>query len=515
MLKKEPSKGGLGRILWLIPAALLIGNIATVVWQIQNGGWQERLNDVSFNVTGIAFALVGALIIARKPSQVIGWLLMGFPLLVISDQLALNHLLAHPPTPSPELSTLLVAWFSQADWWLLIGPLLLVLQLFPTGKPISKRWVWPGRVLLITFAYFALFLTFAFDLEVQSLHFVYPTPLHILPEGFTDFAFIIFGAALLGTVAASAASLIVRYRRAEPTQRAQLRWLMYAAVFFFVVYTYGFITEIWSSNSPLIIILFTASLLLIPVAIGVAILQYHLWDINVVINRTLVYGLLTALIAAIWAGSLTGIDQAIGSLVGDQSKAVSTVLSTLLAASIVQPARKRIEKWINRRFFPEKRQLETGFIEIEPEFWTYLDIDQVAQLVVQRVCAIMQAPRGAFMIRNPEGVYEPVASHGIELGKVEAWKPDRDDMKELQRERAAAWEESPHFHGYIPLFIPRVGPNEVLGLLALSKRKGGRGYSGDDLKALAALGGKIGKALYALELNKDTNSEALLTAAGL
>jgi hypothetical protein len=295
-------------------------------------------------------------------------------------------------------------------------------------------------------------------------------------------------------------SVFVRYSQSQQTERAQMRWLLLAAAVFLISYIPGFISEVWTDPNSIPGILFNLSLLFIPIAIGIAIMQYHLWDINVVINRTLIYGLLTALIAAIWAGSLTVIDQVISNLVGDQSKAASTVLSTLLAASIFQPARTKIETWINRRFFPEKRQLEKGFIEIEPEFWSYMDIEQIAQMTVERVCGIMDAPKGAFMERDRKGIYRPVASHGIKRDEVQAWKPDAKDMKELQHTRAAVWEESPHFSGYIPLYIPRVGLNKVLGLLALSERKNGRGFSGDDLKALALLGGKLGKALYALEL---------------
>jgi hypothetical protein len=73
-------------------------------------------------------------------------------------------------------------------------------------------------------------------------------------------------------------------------------------------------------------------------------------------------------------------------------------------------------------------------------------------------------------------------------------------MKELQKGQVTLWEENEDFKGYVPLFIPRIGPNEVIGLLALSERQNGRGYSGDDLKALVQLGGKIGEALYNLEL---------------
>lgn len=502
MSQKSSSKSNKARFLWLIPLALLLGNIATVALQIQQGGIQGQVDALGFNLVGVAFAAVGALIVARKPDQLIGWLLMGFPMLVITDQPAVNYLLAHPPTPNPSMLTLVVGWFASSDWWMLIASLLLILLYFPTGKPISERWRWPGRLLLITFLYFVAVLVFGSDIELDALGFTYPNRFAFLPEEVAGIGLGIFGGLLLTTVALSVAAVVVRYRQGKPTERAQLRWLMVAAALFFVVYSYGFLIEIWNSTWALTIFLFSLSLLLIPVAIGIAILQYHLWDINVVINRTLVYGLLTALIAAIWAGSLTLIDQVISSLVGDQSKAASTVLSTLLAASIIQPARDRIEKLINKRFFPEKRQLEKGFIEIEPEFWPYLDIHQVAQLTVDRVCAIMDAPKGAFMIRNDQGAYSVVASHGITLSEVEAWTPDKKDMKELQSERAAAWEESSDFFGYVPLFIPRVGPNEVLGLLALSQRKNGRGYSGDDLKALAALGAKIGRALYALELGK-------------
>jgi hypothetical protein len=499
---KNPKQSGIVRYLWLIPAALLIGNAISVGLQIRDGEQLNQINDVAFNFNGLIFAAVGTLIIARKPRQIIGWLLMGYPLLVILENLGLNYLLAHPPSPDPEVFTLLIAWFNGWIWWLLIGPLLLILQLFPTGKPNSSRWRWPGRILLWTFIYFIVFGTLGTDMDVETLGFVYPNPIKVIPEGILDVGFILFAALLITTVVLSVISVFVRYRQGGQTERAQLKWLLFAATIFLISYIPGFFSELWNESNSIPGILFNLSLFFIPVAIGIAILQYHLWDINVVINRTLVYGLLTALIAAIWAGSLTVIDQVISNLVGDQSKAASTVLSTLLAASIIQPARAKIESRINRRFFPEKRQLETGFIEIEPEFWGYVEIEQVAQLAVDRVCGIMQAPKGAFMVRNEEGMYTTVASYGIESSEVQPWKPDANDLKELQRERAAVWEESLHFSGYIPLFIPRVGPNEVIGLLALSERIQRRGYSGDDLKALVQLGGKLGKVLYAHELKE-------------
>ena len=498
MAQEKNSKKIQRNYWWLIPVISIVVNIIYFWNEIQNG--RAVNNTWNFSIS-LVFAMVSAVIIARKPRQIIGWLLVTLPLLVPLDSAAYNYLLAHPPSPNPETRTLLVAWFTNWDWMLFIGALALVLQLFPTGRPISKRWRWLLWLLLGTFIFILLFSGLVSEFRPGNLDVAYPNPIHFLSDRFQSFLELPFAVLLIGSVSFSVVSVFVRYRRGEQTERAQIRWLLYTAVLFFITWIPGFFSESWQSGiAPLVSILSNLSILLVPIAVGIAVLQYHLWDINVVINRTLVYGLLTALIAAIWAGSLTVIDQVITNLVGDQSKAAATVLSTLLAASVVQPARTRIEKWINKRFFPEKRQLEKGFIEIEPRFWGHLDIHQIAQLTVDRVCGIMNAPKGAFLVRNKKGEYLPVASYGIELNAVPAWTPDAKDMKEMQKERVTLWEENEDFEGYVPLFIPRIGLNEVIGLLALSDRKNGRGYSGDDLKALVQLGGKIGEALYNLEL---------------
>jgi hypothetical protein len=492
MTKENNHKKRWRNYWWLIPVISIIVNIIYFWNEIQNG--RAAANAWNFSIS-LVFAAVSVVIIARKSRQIIGWLLVVVPLLLPLDSAATNYLLAHPPSPNPETLILLVAWFTNWDWMLFIGALALVLQLFPTGSPISKRWRWLLWLLLVTLIFVLIFSGLVSEIRPGNLDYAYPNPIHFLSDSFQNFLNLPFGVLLIGSVSFSVVSVFVRYRRGEQTERAQIRWLLYAAILFFITWLPGFFSESLQSGA-----LFNLSILLVPIAIGIAVLQYHLWDINVVINRTLVYGLLTALIAAIWAGSLTVMDQVITNLVGDQSKAAATVLSTLLAASVVQPARTRIEKWINKRFFPEKRQLEKGFIEIEPRFWGHLDINQIAQLTVERVCGIMNASKGAFLVRNKKGMYLPVASHGIELSAVPTWIPDAMDMKEMQKERVTLWEENEDFKRYVPLFIPRIGPNEVIGLLALSERKNGRGYSGDDLKSLVQLGGKIGEALYNLEL---------------
>jgi hypothetical protein len=500
MVKEKNLKKHKRNYWWLVPVISIIVNIFYLWNEIQNG--RGAANAWNFAIS-LVFAVVSVVIIARKPRQIIGWLLVVVPLLVPLDGAAYNYLLIHPPAPNLEMLTLLMAWFTSWDWMLFIGAFALVLQLFPTGRPISKRWRWLLWLLLGTFIFILVFSGLVSEINPANLDVAYPNPIHFLSDRFENFLNLPFAVLLIGSVSLSVASVFVRYRRGEQAERAQIRWLLYAAMLFIITWIPGFFSESWQRVAPLISILSNFSILLIPIAIGIAVLQYRLWDINVVINRTLVYGLLTALIAAIWAGSLTLMDQVITNLVGDQSKAAATVLSTLLAASVVRPAQTRIEKWINKRFFPEKLQLEKGFIEIEPRFWGHLDINQIAQLTVERVCGIMNAPKGAFLVRNKKGLYFPVASHGIELNAVPTWTPDGRDMQEMQKERVTLWEENEDFKEYVPLFIPRIGPNEVIGLLALSERKNGRGYSGDDLKALVQLGGKIGEALYKLELERE------------
>ena len=459
--------------------------------------------EATLTLLGLFFLAIAAIILLKDRNNLVGWALLG-P--VVANALdGTGRLMFGPLAELPyslSIAQAIYVWFNGTSWWLLIGPIFLISLVYPDGKLAGKIQRLGFRMLSITFGLFMIFASFSEKLEnTQNEGQLWANPIGFIPIEISEIFFGVFAVLLLLTALICLAAIVLRYRGSYGVEKAQMKWLFYAMSLFLVIYVInGLLQNTEAESSQALNIAFLGSVTLIPIAIGIGIMKYRLWDIDLVINRSLVYGILTAIIAAVWAGSLAVIDQVITNLAGDSSKVASTVLSTLLAASIVQPARTRIEQWTNKRFFPEKRQLEKGFIEIEPRFWGDLDMKQVAQLSVERVCKLMKASKGAFLVENSDGAFVPVASYGIETEDFQVWSPIKKDMKDLQDEGAITMENDPEFDVFVPLYIPRVGPNDVLGLLALSRRKYGRGYSGDDKKALTQLGLRLGEFLYKLKL---------------
>jgi hypothetical protein len=472
---------------------IALSDLTTDIWVfIEEGIW---------SFIGLGFLGVATIILTRSKERLIGWILMGPPMAMAI--VGFGELMLGPVKEfSAPLSVAewLFAWFSGTSWNLLIIPIFLIALVFPDGQ-LTRRIEKIGfRVLIITFSLFQLFATFSHGLgDTEITGKVWNNPVGFIPKDVSDLFFPIFSLLLLSTTVLCLISLIGRFRLSTGLERAQLKWLFLSLALFLTVYILTFVFT--AGDYGLVVgLLFAFSVLLIPIGIGIAIMRYRIWDIDFVINRSLVFGLLTAVIAAIWAGSLTLIDQVIVSLIGDTSKAASTLLSTLLAASIFQPARKRIEDWSNKKFFPEKLQLEKAFIELEPRHWGHLQLKAVGQLSVERVCRILKASSGTLFIKDEKDSYSALSKYGKIEGKIADVKLDEKELKLLQNEEAVRLERNPAFHRFVPIWIPREGPNEILGLIGLGLRESNRGYSVDELKALAGLGRKIGEAIFNLKL---------------
>jgi ABC-type Co2+ transport system permease subunit len=157
-------------------------------------------------------------------------------------------------------------------------------------------------------------------------------------------------------LAVCALALFVRYRRANDTEREQIKWLLYACAVFVVVFVGGFVDGVAGSNSVggyIWGILFGLSVVMLPAAIGIAILRYGLYDIDVVINRTLVYGSLTATLVALYFVGIVVLQRFFVLLTGQQST-LAVVASTLLIAALFNPLRRRIQSLIDRSFYRRK-----------------------------------------------------------------------------------------------------------------------------------------------------------------
>ena len=297
---------------------------------------------------------VGAIVASRRPENPIGWLLLLSGLAIsinhFGAQYAIYALLAQPGSlPAGEA----LAWI--ASWLLPIysGLQVFYLLLFPTGRLPSRRWR-PLAWLTVAYILVGVILSaFSSGAYLGSLGPI-RNPLGI--EGFTNFY-----KALLYTVSpllyvAVALSLLMRLRRAVGVERQQLKWFAYSAAIFalgivLIVIPIAIDTPSWYEWVGTAI--FTASGAAITISIGIAILRNRLYEIDTLINRTLVYGSLTATLVALYFGGIVVLQRFFVLLTGQQST-LAVVASTLVIAALFNPLRRRIQSFIDRRFYRRK-----------------------------------------------------------------------------------------------------------------------------------------------------------------
>lgn len=334
----------------------LLGILGFYLAPETHGDIEQLVQGILQQVPYVVFSIVGALIIASQPRNTIGWLLMLmalpstllplFPITSLARQ-------ATAANVAPPLATWLLVWLSAWSWWFLIGPLLLIPVLFPTGRPPTPRWRWVIAFLALVFLVFLVMITFGARFEDTEAGISFPNPIGFIPIELRNKFFngpwtIMLDAAAVLCIPA----IFVRYRRAAYIERQQIKWLLFACAFFLLDYLgtnidNGILGQIFGFG-------FLLALLAIPIAIGIAILRYRLFDIDVIIRRTLSYALVTALLALIFFGSIIFLQQLFSALTLSGQNEIVTVLSTLAIAALFVPVRNRIQTEIDKRFNRKK-----------------------------------------------------------------------------------------------------------------------------------------------------------------
>ena len=301
-----------------------------------------------------AFAITGALIVSNRPRNTVGWLLILEATITFFLPLWDNFdSLVQAPT-APSWPTLLGLWIYGWGWLWYIFPVLFIPLFFPTGRLLSARWRWVVGLGLGLCAVFLFFASFSKEFVPGNENWPTPAPnpIGFLPlDSFPDqFWF----PGLLVFIVLSVVSSIVRYRRAGAVEREQMRWLLFAAALFAGVYLIGLFTN--SLGGPInefVVALRDQSMTLLPIAIAVAILRYRLYDIDVIIRKTLQYAVLSGLLALVYFGSVVLLQNVMGRTADEQSPLV-IVVSTLIIAALFAPLRQRIQAFIDRRFYRQK-----------------------------------------------------------------------------------------------------------------------------------------------------------------
>jgi hypothetical protein len=351
------SLAGLSVVMFVATVALTISSLY-VAPAMQASSTKGTLSDLLLWIPFLAFPIVGALIASKRPTNAIGWICLVaglfWMLIFLWDSI-----------PSSVSAPVMIDALTQWLWVPPVGLLgIYMILLFPDGKLPYRRWrplAWfSGAVMVL--ASVALTLS--------------PGPLPDHPgvrnpfglEGYPMLAQVLPGviALLPICILASAVSLFWRYRHSGGEVRQQIKWVTFAASFVGVVYLSALVIGLFAPEASLGSgdvsllgdILLDAVLLSyagVPIAVGFAVLKYRLYDIDVVINRTLVYSILTATLVVLYLGGIVLLQRVLDVLTGVGEKStLAVVVSTLLIAALFTPLRRRIQYFIDRRFYRRK-----------------------------------------------------------------------------------------------------------------------------------------------------------------
>ena len=390
-----------------------------------------------------AFATVGALVAGRRPDNAIGWLLSAAGLSYAIATISIET--------GPSLQRY-SDWLGGWIWMVAIGlAMTFVLLLFPDGHLPSRRWrpiAWIAGISLVTFVAGSAFRPG-----------VIPDTTSVNPFGIgASIGDTVFGAmrplgliVLLLMVPLSVASLVFRYRAADRDQREQIRWLTFAGLLVglgilangvvgSVVHDASLATDIGNALASLTV---TA----VPIAIGIAILRYRLYDIDVVLNRTVVYGALAAFITGVYVAIVVGVGTLVGR--GGEPNVALSIVATAVVAVAFQPVRERVQRFANRLVYGTRA---TPY-EVLSEFSDRLG--------------------GAYAIEDLLPRMARILADGTGASRTDVWLVDGDDLRPdaswpidapaLPREPADPLPDG---------FVAVRHQGELLGALSLEKRAG-------------------------------------------
>ncbi len=364
----------------------------------------------------LAFPLVGALIASKRPENPIGWICLAVGIIwmisLISTSYGLYGLVVRPDSvPFPAAIGSLGEWM----WVPAVGLLgTYLILLFPDGRVPSRRWLplaWlSGAVIFLASAGFALS----------------PGPMDGLPgipnpfglEKYPWVADATLGVMLLLPlcILASATSLVLRFLRSRGEEREQIKWLAFAASILGLGLSSFLIPGILTPEATggagplwqnLLEDAVTLSFAGVAVAVGIAILRYRLYEIDLIINRTLVYGLLTAMLALVYFGGVATTQSIFRALTGhEQQPQLAVVVSTLVIAALFNPLRRRVQALVDRRFYRKKydaaKTLETFSAKLRDE----TDLDALSDDLVGVVRETMQPAHVSLWLRRSRRVVE-------------------------------------------------------------------------------------------------------------
>jgi hypothetical protein len=384
--------------LWALIIAII--GLGFLLWPVSEGALIALVLS-----TAVPFAAVGALVASRRPYNPVGWFFIAFgaaaALRFTGSQYATYALLTHPGSfPAGDL----IASFAIHLWHPALGFLTFSFLLFPHGRLPSRRWrfvAWVSALSCVTALISGM-------LEHEFLYeYTWPEDLSFVKPLFTgpvaEVAATLFwysSMVILAMLFVSGGSLVLRLRRSSGEERQQLKWVVYSvALLAFVIPSTILVIIIFPSLED-VRVFFAVMFPLVPISVGMAILRYRLYDIDLLINRTLVYGSLTAMLAAVYFGGVATTQAIFRALTGqEQQPQLAIVVSTLVIAALFNPLRRRIQSFIDRRFYRSKYDAAKTLEAFSTKLRDETDLDALTDDLVGVVRETMQPAHVSLWLR--------------------------------------------------------------------------------------------------------------------
>ena len=399
-----------GALAWGLWTVAMLG-LAVTPWFDHLLRQAGRPDLVTLDASGISAlsailsaATVGAVLASRRSHHPVGWLLLVLGLTVSVSSAADGYtrygILARPAA-LPGLRY--AASYNAATLAIMLGCIALVLLLTPTGSPPSRRWRWCARTTAAGTAVFALAVVLGphpLDAEFRAI-VVNPTGVPALGDLLLTLNEVALGVTILGLLAA-AASLALRFRRARGVERQQLRWVSLAAA---PVALAALVIPLALDVQNLVLFAFALGICVatLPLAIGAAILRYRLYDLDRIVSRTLAYSVLTVLLGGGYAGVVLGFGQLLG-----QGSSLLVAGATLALAAVFQPARRRVQQVVDRRFNRRRYDAAMTIAAFSARLRQHVDLQVLTAELLTVVDRTMQPTQAALWLRPQQ----PPAAHG-------------------------------------------------------------------------------------------------------
>jgi signal transduction histidine kinase len=346
------SDRALASTAWVVYLVFLAMTAFGILFTVLNA------DETAFDLATLLFAFlangtVGLLVASRQPRNAIGWLLLAIVTFIAAANFGQAYgeymLLTRPGSlPAARWIVAIGSWAWPAG--LLLG--IFLFPLFPDGTPPSSRWRWLIRLGMVGYVLGLLSLVLQpGELDALDGRLANPLgvegPARVIVGGLGAIAFPVIIAVFVGGIG----SLILRYRRSKGVERQQLKWFAFAGA---LVAATFLLSGLWDLILPELVRKFTYAVpfIVVPIAIGIAILRYRLYDIDIVINKTVVYGALAAFITAVYVGIVVGVGTVIGQ--GDRPNLGLSIIATAVVAVAFQPVRERVQRFANRLVYGKR-----------------------------------------------------------------------------------------------------------------------------------------------------------------